>query len=382
MNSAQPPFYRVIPAYGNEIFGPRTRMGMEGQYTGRRESRIGGGGCRRLVRVWRAGIWIGCSGAGSSPTGMGPCSRGSSPGGTSRRSRRSSPATGRWSWASAGGCSADPHDADDAFQATFLVLVRKAGQLRDADRLGPWLYGVATRVATKARARDARRKSRTAGPVDVPSPAEDRSDWLDVRPILDAELGRLPAKFREILVLCLLEGSTAEEAARRLACPLGTVKSRLARGREALRSRLTVRGIAPAVAAAVAAGSARSAVASPVSQALSRATLGVVGLVAGPDTPGRRRPDERSRPEHAPHIESPDRRRPAGASPSPGSAWPPGRSSQAVAAQAAPRRPRPAAGRRRSNHMKTILLALHNYDARQRPLPARGDRRPGRHSRC
>ena len=117
-----------------------------------------------------------------------------------------------------------------------------------------------------------------ARPVEPKSPPEDRSDWLDLRPILDAELGRLPAKLRDILVLCLLEGSTLEEAARRLSCPLGTVKSRLARGREALRSRLTVRGVAPAVAAAVAAGSARSSVASPVSQALSRTTLGIVGL--------------------------------------------------------------------------------------------------------
>ena len=89
-------------------------------------------------------------------------------------------------------------------------------------------------------------------PVDIPAPREGQADWLDVRPILDAELGKLPAKLRDILVLCLLEGSTAEEAAHRLSCPLGTVKSRLARGREALRGRLAARGLAPAAALAVA----------------------------------------------------------------------------------------------------------------------------------
>jgi RNA polymerase sigma factor (sigma-70 family) len=173
----------------------------------------------------------------------------------------------------------DRHDADDAFQATFLVLVRKARQLRDANRLGPWLYGVATRVAAKARARDARRREvHTTMPTDVRSFEDVHADWLDVRPILDAELGKLPAKLREILVLCLLEGSTAEEAAHRLSCPLGTVKSRLARGREALRCRLAARGLAPAAAVAVASGASRSALASPVSQALFLTTSRMAGL--------------------------------------------------------------------------------------------------------
>jgi RNA polymerase sigma factor (sigma-70 family) len=173
----------------------------------------------------------------------------------------------------------DTHDADDAFQATFLVLVRKARQLRDAERLGPWLYGVATRVATKARAREAKRRGRLrAVPVDIPAPRGLEGDWLDVRPILDAELAKLSPKLRDILVLCLLEGFTAEEVSRQLSCPLGTVKSRLARGREALRGGLTARGLAPAVALAVAAGGSRSALASPVSEALSLTTVRVAGL--------------------------------------------------------------------------------------------------------
>ena len=181
----------------------------------------------------------------------------------------------------------DPHDADDAFQATFIVLVRKARQLRDAERLGPWLYGVATRVATKARAREARRRGNLRPvPVDIPAPRGPDGDWFDVRPILDAELGKLSPKLRDILVLCLLEGFTAEEASRQLSCPLGTVKSRLARGREALRGGLIARGLAPAAALTVVAGGSRSALASPVSEALYLTTVRLAGLA----------------PEHIPHT--------------------------------------------------------------------------------
>ena len=122
----------------------------------------------------------------------------------------------------------ESHDADDAFQATFLVLLRKVRQLRDAERLGPWLYGVATRVATKARVREARRRGRLrAVPADIPAPLTVVGDLVDVRLIFDSELGKLSPKLRDILVLCLLEGATAEEASCRLSCPLGTVKSRL-----------------------------------------------------------------------------------------------------------------------------------------------------------
>ena len=84
-----------------------------------------------------------------------------------------------------------------------------------------------------------------------PRPDDPDGDWFEVRPILDAELGKLSPKLRDILVLCLLEGLTAEEASHQLACPVGTVKSRLARGREALRGGLMARGLAPAAALAV-----------------------------------------------------------------------------------------------------------------------------------
>ena len=106
----------------------------------------------------------------------------------------------------------DPHDADDAFQATFLVLARKAARLRAADRLGPWLYGVATRVAKKARTRAARHRHEAL--TECPARERREAEWSDVMPILDAELGRLPSRHRDVLVLCLLEGASAEEAAQ------------------------------------------------------------------------------------------------------------------------------------------------------------------------
>jgi RNA polymerase sigma factor (sigma-70 family) len=173
----------------------------------------------------------------------------------------------------------DTHDADDAFQATFLLLVRKARQLRDADRLGPWLYGVATRVASKARAREARRRrGLRALSVEVACSSSSNSELLDVRPILDAELSKLSAKHRDILIMCLLQGLTAEEASRQLSCPVGTVKSRLARGREALRDRLTARGIAPSVALTVALAASPQTLASPVSETLAMSTVRLASL--------------------------------------------------------------------------------------------------------
>ncbi len=133
-------------------------------------------------------------------------------------------------------------DAEDAFQATFLVFIRKARSLRRADRLGPWLYGVACRVAMKARARAARLAeyrtearemiSDSNAPAAVP-------DWL---PILDTELAALPAKYRDALVMCELEGASRADAAKALGVPEGTLSSRLARGRELLRRRLLKHG--------------------------------------------------------------------------------------------------------------------------------------------
>ncbi len=138
-------------------------------------------------------------------------------------------------------------DADDAFQATFLVLARKARSIGDPDRLAPWLHGVARRVAVRARSQAARRLAVEADgdePADV-AVAPPPDDTFELRAILDDELARLPAKYRDPLVLCYLEGLTQDEAARQLAWPLGTVRSRLAGGRDRLRSRLARRGFAP-----------------------------------------------------------------------------------------------------------------------------------------
>jgi RNA polymerase sigma factor (sigma-70 family) len=172
------------------------------------------------------------------------------------------------------------HDADDAFQATFLVLARKARQLRDPDRVGPWLYGVARRVASKARTRSQRHCLEPL--VEVCAHDDTKAEWLDVMPIVDDELGRLPAKQRDVLVLCLLNGASPQEAAVQMGCPVGTVKSRLARARDALRGRLETRGIAPAVALAIASSS--DAFASPVSPALIHSTLEL--LVGSTIAPG------------------------------------------------------------------------------------------------
>jgi hypothetical protein len=114
--------------------------------------------------------------------------------------------------------------------------------------------------------------------ADIPAPSDREPESLEFRSILDFELGKISPKLREILVLCLLEGRTAEEASHELGCPVGTVKSRLARGREALRGGLTARGLAPAAVFAVVAGTPRSALASPVSRALSLSTVRVATL--------------------------------------------------------------------------------------------------------
>jgi RNA polymerase sigma factor (sigma-70 family) len=143
----------------------------------------------------------------------------------------------------------DPRDVEDAFQATFLILVRRARSIRNRELLGNWLYGVAQRVSLKARARPSR-----VGTVENLTHLEDHRSLFEaedreLRGVLDEELGRLPEKYRAPLVLCYLEGHTHEEAATRLGWPVGTVRGRLARGRETLRGRLARRGLAPASSA-------------------------------------------------------------------------------------------------------------------------------------
>jgi RNA polymerase sigma factor (sigma-70 family) len=138
-------------------------------------------------------------------------------------------------------------DAEDAFQATFLVLVRRAGALRVAASLGPWLHGVSVRVARRGRKAGLRRAFVELDDAIADTRAEPgrNPDW-DLRCAIDEALARLPANYRAVIVLCHLEGLTHEEAAGRLRCPVGTVRSRLARGRALLRDRLERPGLAPA----------------------------------------------------------------------------------------------------------------------------------------
>lgn len=168
---------------------------------------------------------------------------------------------------------ADGHDVEDAFQATFLVLVRKAESLAERDALGPWLYGVAYRVALKARGLAARRRAREPNiAVTAPSvPSHGDPARFELGMVLDEELSRLPAKYRAPIVLCYFEGLTHEDAASRLRWPVGTVKGRLARARETLKGRLTRRGIALS-AAALTASLSQSAVAM-VPETLMRTTV-------------------------------------------------------------------------------------------------------------
>jgi RNA polymerase sigma factor (sigma-70 family) len=151
----------------------------------------------------------------------------------------------------------DPSDVEDAFQATFLVLIRKARALGPNDPVGHWLYGVARRVALRARSDSTRRRSRErpiATVVASHASTEDDVSLGDLRQVIDHELGRLPASYRTAVVLCYLQGMTHEDAAQLLGWPLGTVKGRLARARDLLRARLTRRGLATTLSSGALAG--------------------------------------------------------------------------------------------------------------------------------
>lgn len=171
----------------------------------------------------------------------------------------------------------DLNEAEDAFQATFLVLVRRAGSIRSRGSIASWLYGVASRVSARARATAGRRgrheRASAAGrPSIAPAAAFEPDDRDDPVPLLYDELARLPDRYREVVVLCYLEGQTCEAAARRLGRSAGTVKARLHRARGILRRRLSSRGVTlPAGLAA--AGVAARLEAMPVSAALARSTV-------------------------------------------------------------------------------------------------------------
>ena len=167
-------------------------------------------------------------------------------------------------------------DAEDAFQATFLVLARKAASLQRQEAVGPWLYRVAYHLALKARTAAARRTAREshAGQRTAPSDPVSEMTLREARELLDEELTRLPERLRAPLVLCCLEGATRDEAARQLGWTLGTLKRRLTQARSLLRSRLGRRGLTLSSAwFAVLLGEATAAVAVPLTAAIVRAVL-------------------------------------------------------------------------------------------------------------
>jgi RNA polymerase sigma factor (sigma-70 family) len=142
----------------------------------------------------------------------------------------------------------DEQDAEDAFQATFLVLARRAESLWVKKSLGPWLHGVAIRTASCARSsRIMHREHEQRAAASMPRVAV-TEDGDDLGPILHEEIHRLPERYRGPILLCYFEGLTHEQAARHLDWPVGTVRSRLARARALLRTRLTRRGLAPHIA--------------------------------------------------------------------------------------------------------------------------------------
>jgi RNA polymerase sigma factor (sigma-70 family) len=171
-------------------------------------------------------------------------------------------------------------DAEDAFQATFLVLVRKAGSIVPREMVGNWLYGVAHQTALKARATAAKRGMREKQVTVVPEPALERQALQeDLQSLLDDELSRLPDKYRAVIVLHELEGKTRPEVARQLHVPEGTVASRLATARTMLGKRLARRGV-PASGAALATVILQNAASASVPLSVTSATIKAASLFA------------------------------------------------------------------------------------------------------
>jgi RNA polymerase sigma factor (sigma-70 family) len=180
-------------------------------------------------------------------------------------------------------------DAEDAFQAAFLILARKAASVLKREALGSWLYGVACRTAQKLRSIQARRQAREKQVDAMPHPQVEPQEPQDWRPLLDDELGRLPEKYRAPVVLCDLQGQSRREAARQLKLPDGTLTRRLAAGRRLLAERLHRRGVAlsgGALAVALSQAAASAQVAAPLVVATAKAAVWVAaGHLAAVSTP-------------------------------------------------------------------------------------------------
>jgi RNA polymerase sigma factor (sigma-70 family) len=178
----------------------------------------------------------------------------------------------------------DPHDVDDAFQASFLVLARKAGTVSPRELVGNWLYGVAHTTAVRLRAANAKRRVRERQVADMPEPQAEQNDRQDLHQLLDEELARLPDKYRVPIVLCDLEGRPRKAVARQLKVPEGTLSSRLTTARRILAKRLTRRGLAVSGGALAAVGHEAASACVPASLlrvTVQTATLAAAGKAVG-----------------------------------------------------------------------------------------------------
>jgi RNA polymerase sigma factor (sigma-70 family) len=174
----------------------------------------------------------------------------------------------------------NPHDAEDAFQATFLVLARKASAVRPRERVANWLHGVAYRTSLKARATRARIRAREKQMTQFPEPEARQPDLRnDLRRVLDEEVSRLPEVHRLPLILCDLERKTIREATQQLGWPQGTVAGRLARARKTLARRLTQRGVVLS-AGSLAVALPETAMAACPSNSLGLLTVRAAGALA------------------------------------------------------------------------------------------------------
>jgi RNA polymerase sigma factor (sigma-70 family) len=177
-------------------------------------------------------------------------------------------------------------DAEDAFQATFLVLVRKAASIRPRGMVGNWLYGVAHSTALKARAMTTKRLTKEREAAAQPGRKTAAEAEQQLRELLDQELKALPDKYRAVIVLCDLEGKSIKEAAQQLGCPPGTVGTRLARGRSMLARRLARHGLALSGAVIATLLSQNAASASVPSPLLASTVKAASGFGAGQATAG------------------------------------------------------------------------------------------------